>query len=125
LQDALPADAQTKLISLTTDPDYDTPAILKLYAERAGADANRWTFLTGTKKEIGNLATGSLKLSAVEKTPQERASANDLWVHSTIFVIVDKHAHLRGIYQTGGEDVDWPTEKQKILAAAKELERES
>jgi protein SCO1/2 len=124
LQDALPHDSQTKLISLTTDPDYDTPAILKIYAERAGADMNRWTFLTGTKTQIGDLATGSLKLSAVEKKPDERASADDLWVHSTIFVIVDKHAQLRGVYQTGGEDVDWTVEKQKILAAAKQLERE-
>jgi protein SCO1/2 len=124
LQDTLPKDAQTKLVSLTTDADYDTPAILKTYAEHNGADANRWVFLTGTKKQINNLAVDSLKLSAVEKKPEERESAEDLWVHSTIFVIVDKHAQLRGIYQTGGEDVNWPAEKQKILAAAKQLERE-
>jgi cytochrome oxidase Cu insertion factor (SCO1/SenC/PrrC family) len=124
LQDALPKDAQTKLVSLTTDPDYDTPAILKNYAERAGADLSRWNFLTGTKLQIANLATGSLKLSAVEKKLDERASPEDLWVHSTIFVIVDKHAQLRGVFQTGGEDVDWKVEKQKILAAAKQLEGE-
>jgi len=124
LQDALPKDAQTKLVSLTTDPDYDTPAILKKYAERAGADLNRWNFLTGTKLQIANLATGSLKLSAVEKKLDERATPEDLWVHSTIFVIVDKHAQLRGVFQTGGEDVDWTVEKQKILDAAKQLERE-
>jgi protein SCO1 len=124
LQDALPKDAQTKLVSLTTDPDYDTSAILKTYAERAGADTNRWAFFTGTKLQIASLATGSLKLSAVEKKLDERASPDDLWVHSTIFVIVDKHAQLRGVYQTGGEDVDWTVEKQKILAAAGELERE-
>jgi protein SCO1/2 len=125
LQDALPKEAQTKLISLTTDPDYDTPAILKLYGERNGADPSRWTFLTGTKQEIGNLATGSLKLSAVAIKPEDRASATDLWVHSTIFVLVDKRGQLRGIYQTGGDDVNWPAEKQKILEAAKELERGS
>src|SRR3982751_692711 len=28
LQDALPADNKTKLVSLTTNPDYDTPKIL-------------------------------------------------------------------------------------------------
>jgi protein SCO1/2 len=122
LQDAL--DRQTKLVSLTTDSDYDTPAILKTYAEHNGADANRWTFLTGTKKQINNLAVDSLKLTAVEKKPEDRTSPEDLWVHSTIFVIVDKHAQLRGVYQTGGEDVSWPEEKAKVLAAAKQLERE-
>lgn len=125
LQDTLPKDSRTRLISLTTDPEYDTPAILKIYGERNGEDANRWTFLTGTKKGIASLAVDSLKLSAVEKVPDERASAVDLFVHSTIFVVVDKHAQLRGIYQTGGEEVSWPAEKQKLLAALAQLEREN
>lgn len=124
LQDALPKDSPTRLISLTTDPDYDTPAILKTYAVHSGADASRWTFLTGTKKQVNNLAVDSLKLSAVEKPAAERVSPEDLWVHSTIFVLVDKHGQLRGVYQTGGEDVNWPDEKQKLLTAAKQLERE-
>jgi protein SCO1/2 len=124
LQDALPKGSSTKLVSLTTDPDYDVPAILKTYSEHNGADTNRWMFLTGTKSQIHDLAVGSLKLSAVEVKPEERTSPNDLWVHSTIFVIVDKHVQLRGVFETGGEGVDWPGEKQKILAAAKQLERE-
>jgi protein SCO1 len=124
MQDALPADNKTKLVSLTTNPDYDTPAILKIYGLHQGADTNRWMFLTGTKRQLGNLATGSLKLSAVETKPEERASPDDLWVHSTIFVLVDKQSRLRGIYQTAGEDVSWPAEKAKLLAAVKQLERE-
>jgi protein SCO1/2 len=124
LQDALPADSKTKLVSLTTNPDTDTPAVLKTYGMHNGADTNRWMFLTGTKRQIGNLAIDSLKLSAVEKKPEERESPDDLWVHSTIFVLVDRQARLRGIYQTGGEDVSWPAEKAKLLAAVKQLERE-
>jgi cytochrome oxidase Cu insertion factor (SCO1/SenC/PrrC family) len=124
LQDSLASDAQTKLVTLTTDPDYDTASVLKTYSERAGADTNRWMFLTGTKKQIGDLAVGSLKLSAVPVKQDERTDANDLWVHSTIFVIVDKHAQLRGVFETGGEGVDWSSEKQKLLVATKQLERE-
>jgi protein SCO1/2 len=124
LQDAFSKENPIKLVSLTTDAEYDTPAILKTYAERNGADTNRWMFLTGTKKGVNNLAVDSLKLSAVEKKPEERVSADDLWVHSTIFVLVDKHAQLRGVYQTGGDDVSWPVEKKKVLAAARRLERE-
>lgn len=124
LQDALPKDAQTKLVTLTTDPDYDTPAILKVYSERFGADPSRWAFLTGTKQQIAGLAVSSLKLSAVPVKQDERTTANDLWVHSTIFVVVDKHAQLRGVFETGGERVDWSSEKQQILAAAHQLERE-
>jgi len=120
----LPAGSSTRLVSLTTDADNDTPQILKTYAMKNGADVSRWMFLTGTKKQVNNLAVDSLKLSAVEKKPEERITPEDLWVHSTIFVIVDKHAKLRGVYQTGGEDVSWPAEKKKLLAAVKQLERE-
>jgi len=70
------------------------------------------------------LAGGSLKLSAVEIKPDERKSENDLFIHSTIFVVVDKQARLRGVFETGGEGVNWQTEKQRILAAVKQLERE-
>ena len=47
-------------------------------------------FLTGPKKEIAKLAIDSLKLTAIEKKLEERESANDLFVHSTIFVVVDQ-----------------------------------
>lgn len=124
LQDAMPADNSTRLVSLTTDPDNDTPEVLKTYALKNGADASRWMFLTGAKKQINNLAVDSLKLSAVEKKPEDRVTPEDLWVHSTIFVVIDKHAQLRAIFQTGGEDVSWPDEKQNLLSAVKQLERE-
>ena len=122
LQDALPPASQAKLVTLTTDPDYDTPAILKRYGERYDANFQRWTFLTGTKKELAGLAAGSLKLGSTPVAPQDRQSPDDLFVHSTIFVVVDKQARLRGIFQTEGQGVDWAEVKPQILATVKELE---
>jgi protein SCO1 len=122
LQDALPPNSRVKLVTLTTDPDYDTPAVLKRYGQRYGADFQRWTFLTGTKKELGGLATGGLKLGSTPVSPKDRKSPVDLFVHSTIFVVVDKQARLRGIFQTEGEGVDWAKVKPQILATVKELE---
>jgi protein SCO1 len=124
IQGALPSDNQARLVSLTTDPDFDVPPVLQKYAARFGADTNRWSFLTGTKKEIGALATGGLKLSAVETKPEARESSDDLFVHSTTFVIVDKRGQLRGVFETGGEGTDWQREKEKILTAVRQLERE-
>ena len=47
------------LLTITVDPDYDTPAILAEYARRWGADPTRWSFLTGdvakTAAELGEL----------------------------------------------------------------------
>jgi protein SCO1 len=124
LENALPEKSDCKLVTLTTDPDYDTPAILKTYSERFSADTNRWIFLTGTKDEIGKLGTKSLKLTAIEKTPQERENSDDLFIHSTIFVLVDKKAQLRGVFETTGEGIDPKQVQEKILASVRQLARE-
>ena len=124
IQDALPHPSPAKLVSLTTDPDFDTPPVLAKYGERFGADTNRWMFLTGTRETVGHLAARGLKLAGVATKPEDRTSPGDLFVHSTIFVVVDPRGQLRGIFQTGGEGVDWQIEKQKILLTIRQLERE-
>ncbi len=124
LQQSLPLQTGTRLVTLTTDADYDTPPILKAYAARFSADTNRWMFLTGTTKQIASLAIDSLKLTAVGKKPEERQSSEDLFVHSTIFVLLDKQARLRGIFETVGEGIDPEQVKRRILAGIRQLERD-
>jgi protein SCO1/2 len=124
LQDALRPGSPAKLVTLTTDADYDRPPVLKAYAERFAADPQRWIFLTGTKRDVAKLAIDSLKLTAIEKKPGERESAEDLFVHSTIFVIADKLGQLRGVFETTGEGIDPQNVKTQILAAVGQLERE-
>jgi protein SCO1/2 len=125
LQDLLPKESPAKLVTLTTDPEFDTPSVLKKYGERFGADFSRWTFLTGTKSEIAAVAANSLKLSAQPVKPAEQKDAADLFIHTTIFVIVDKHAQLRGFFETGGDGVDWTNAVlPKILQSVRQLENE-
>lgn len=125
LQNQLPADSSAKLVTLTTDPEFDSPAVLKKYGERFAADFGRWTFLTGTKREIAALGSDSLKLSAVPVKPAERNGDMDLFIHSTIFVVVDKQARLRAFFETGGEGVNWTNDVQpRLLQAIHQLENE-
>ena len=124
LQQSLPETSQVKLVTVTTDPDFDTPSVLKTYAQRFGVNSNRWVFLTGTKKAVMDLAVGSLKLTAIEKKAEERETPVDLFIHSTIFVIIDKRGQLRGIFETSGEGINPEEIKGEILDAAERLERE-
>lgn len=125
VQENLPAKSAAKLVTLTTDPEFDTPAQLKKYGTHFGADFNRWTFLTGEKIQIGMLAANSLKLSAQPVKPEDQKDDADLFIHTTIFVIVDKRAQLRGFFETGGEGVDWTNSVlPKIIATIRQLENE-
>ena len=125
LQNLLPPDSAAKLVTLTTDPDYDSPAVLKKYGDRFGADSNRWTFLTGTSREIAQLASGSLKLSSQPVKLDQQQNPVDLFIHATLFVVVDKHARLRTYFETGGDGVDWTNVVQpKLLQAVRQLESE-
>jgi len=104
LQTSIPARWPVKLVSLTTDPEYDTPEVLRKYAARYGADATRWNFLHAAKSAIVDLAVKNLKLVVLDKE-EARESPDDLFIHSTTFVLVDKHGRLRGSFETLPMDV--------------------
>ena len=125
LENLLPKTSDARLVTLTTDPDFDSPFVLKKYAEHFDADFSRWTFLTGTKAGIAALAGDSLKLSAQPVKPENRTDAANLFIHTTIFVVVDKHAQLRGYFETGGDGVDWTNNvAPRLLKAVRSLEKE-
>ena len=103
LQDLWPKDTPVRFVSLTSDPEYDTPAILKRYADEHKADADRWNFLTGTKQQIVDAAK-NLEFVRVEKNKEDRESENDLFIHSTIFMIIDKRGQIRATVETDQPD---------------------
>lgn len=81
-------DSQVKLVSFTVDPDNDTPPVLAAYARKFGAEAGRWSFLTGDKGTLNTLDQDAFKLGTI-------GAGMD---HSTRFVLVDKKGRIRGYY---------------------------
>jgi cytochrome oxidase Cu insertion factor (SCO1/SenC/PrrC family) len=63
-------------------------------------------------------------LTSIEKTPDQRESPVDLFIHSTIFVLVDKDGRLRGVYESVGEGINPSIVRSEILAGIRRLERE-
>jgi protein SCO1/2 len=41
-----------RTVSITVDPEHDTPSVLRAHAERLSIDTGRWMFLTGAREEI-------------------------------------------------------------------------
>ena len=119
LQAALPAGQPVKFVTLTTHPEHDTPAVLQSYARRFLAQPGRWHFLTGTKRQIADLAVGGLKLTALEKEPDKREKLDDLFIHSTLFVLIDQQGRARATFES-----DDPAMKSKLLPAITKLLQE-
>jgi protein SCO1/2 len=83
-----PALADVRLVTMTIDPAYDTPAVLKAYATRRGADPKIWSFLTGDPAEVNTF--GSQLGIYVEHNPQ---SAIDI-THNLRTAVIDAEGRL-------------------------------
>jgi protein SCO1 len=80
-------------LSVTFDPEFDTPAVLKAYAERYHYDPKHWTFLTGPRDKISQLAEGSgIKLQ----------HTGGFISHNFRTLIVNAEGHLQTVFPMGG-----------------------
>ncbi len=90
-----------RFVSISTDPEKDTPEVLRQYAQRFGAD-DRWFFLTGAKDAIWALSRDGFKLAVAENP-----GAPEPITHSTKLVLVDRKGMVRGFYEgVGGEGAE-------------------
>ena len=98
-------DNRFRILSFTVDPDTDTVAQLKRYADGHGATAGRWIFLTGKKEELYQLARKSFFVLK----PAEAINQGDVgsdFIHTNNFVLVDQKMRIRGYYDgTSAKDV--------------------
>jgi protein SCO1/2 len=114
LQAEFTAEPDLVLVSITVDPERDTPAVLAAYAERYGADPVRWWFLTGARRAIYRLATEGFRLGVVDPDDPPQTGAIFRWLepapvfathgskglvmHSSRFVLVDRQARIRAYH---------------------------
>ncbi len=80
-------------LSVTFDPEFDTPTVLRAYGERYQYDPKHWSFLTGPREQIGELANGS----DVKFEP-----ASGFINHNFRTLIIDAAGHLQMIFPTSG-----------------------
>jgi cytochrome oxidase Cu insertion factor (SCO1/SenC/PrrC family) len=81
LQSDLADMADVRLVSISVDPERDTPPILAQYADRFDADPQRWYFLTGDKRAIYRLAREGFRLGIVDPTDQSHRSPAERSAH--------------------------------------------
>lgn len=87
------------IASITINPEYDTPQVLKQHAEHLGVKHYNWHFLTGQRDYIFDLAK-SFKLYA--GVNPEAAGGFE---HSGMFALIDKEGRIRCRKDTYGNPI--------------------
>jgi len=113
LQKKLWDSPSVRLVSVTVDPERDTPELLTDYARRFKADKDRWLFLTGEKEAVYDLVREGFQI------PVSEDEDSDQIMHSLRFALVDQSGTVRAYYD--GTD---PNVAGKVLPDVGALLRE-
>ncbi|MBC6606672.1 SCO family protein [Hymenobacter sp. BT188] len=100
VQEKFRLEPRVRLVSYTVNPAQDSVAVLERYAERYGAIAGKWFFLTGDKNQLNRLLTEEYRLPALTgEAPTIQ--------HSQQLFLVDRNHRVRGIYDgTKAREID-------------------
>ncbi len=101
-------DPELRFVSISVDPDNDSPSVLRAYGEKYGADFTRWSFLTGDQKAMEETVLRGFKV-AYMKDPEGSIA------HAERFVLLDDRAMIRGYYDADDDS------QRRLLAAARRL----
>jgi protein SCO1 len=113
VQEAFIDNPDVLILSHTVDPENDTIAQLKAYAEKYKAIKGKWFFLTGEKQKLYDLAQKGYFISALE---DDSYTGTDRFIHSDKLILVDKQKHVRGVYNgTDSKEVDRLVMEIKVL----------
>lgn len=96
VHEAFRGDPDALCVSVSVDPDRDTPEALREYAAKYGASEDRWLYLRGPVKAVLALSYEGFRIG----------DAEDPLIHSARFVLVDRQGRIRGYYRgTEAEEV--------------------
>ena len=88
------------IVSISINPNNDTPQVLKDYAKEYGATLKNWHFLTGDKDYIYTIANSGFTLYAGENSQAEGG-----FEHSGSFALIDKKGNIRSRFDNFGNPI--------------------
>lgn len=105
LRDKVPS--EVRFVSISVDPENDTPEKLAAYAQSFRNSPDGWRFLTGDRDNIHQIAA-NFKVTAGEKAGGEHSIT-----HTFRLMLVDQQGNIRGYY-SGMDDADLAALHKKI-----------
>ena len=111
LHDVYKDEPRILLLSHSIDPEYDNVEVLSDYANKLEISSDKWHLVTGSKKEIYDMAQTSYYVGV-----REEVKAPGGFEHSGAFVLVDEEGRIRGMYDgTDPEKVNLLMSDIKLL----------
>lgn len=104
-------DDQVRLLSITLDPQRDTPAVLRGYMKLYDIDPAHWSFLTGPPERVGAVVSAWGMWA--------RPAANGQLDHPSRIFLVDRRQRIREIYNLGFMKTPWVLEDIEALLGEK------
>lgn len=95
VQSAFTDAPNVRFVSISVDPETDTPEVLTAFGEKFGANPERWDFLTGDKDYIKEISYQGFLVG----------TGDVMTNHSNKFILVDREGDIRGFY-TGTDETD-------------------
>lgn len=91
-----------QLLSVSVDPDNDTPEVLSAYAQKHGADVDNWEFLTGDYGTIAKVSEEGFKIGLSGKIEEGKPHLGI--THGSHFILVDGAGRIRGYFRSSDDD---------------------
>jgi protein SCO1 len=83
------------MLSFTSDPERDSAAALKKYADSLNVDTQKWIFLTGRKDSLYNTARQSYY---IDNPKNYVKGTEDLFLHTQFIALVNKKGEVVNVY---------------------------
>jgi protein SCO1 len=108
--------SKVTLVSLSVDPQHDTPSVLAEYGQQFKADPSTWKMLTGDWDQVYDVVTGFKVATRPPRPPVDApVPGGTELTHTTRIVLIDPQLQVRAYLDGDGASAD------DLITAAKKL----
>jgi protein SCO1/2 len=101
-----------RFISISVDPDNDTPSVLAEYSKPFVSENKKWDFVSGDKDLIFSIAKNDFLVDVIQDTINRKEI-----IHTPMLILLDPQKRIRGYYDSsrGPEQVNLLIDEIKLL----------
>jgi protein SCO1 len=101
-----------RFLSISVDPENDTPSVLAEYSKPFTVENNKWDFVTGNQELIFSIAKNDFLVDAIQDTLNRKEI-----IHTPMIILLDPQKRIRGYYDSsrGADQVNLLVDEIKLL----------